>query len=163
MGDRMLIPQELVDTDTSAMVNVAKEEPDGLGSLAEEIALAGKFFVPKEQKVADPSQERLLLHATVEELVRHDLALRENADDGRYLVFPSQFNRDYEDAPEPKGKAVALTFNGPVQSLNSTPAVRLGHDGLFTNGRQETWRNAAVFTAKAGGNCGRFLQEFEGG
>ena len=70
------------------MVNTAKEEPDGLGSLAEEIALAGKFFVPKEQKITDPGQEQLLLHATVEELVKHDLALRENADDRRYLVFP---------------------------------------------------------------------------
>ena len=97
------------------MVNTAKEEPNGLGSLAEEIALAGKFFVPKEQKVTEPGQEQLLLHATVEELVRHDLALQENADDGRYLVFPSQFNRDYEDAPEPKGKAVAITFDGPGQ------------------------------------------------
>jgi len=83
-------------------------------SLAEEIALTGKFFVPKDQKVTDSGQEQLLLHATVEELVRHDLALREIADDGRYVVFPSQFNRDCEDAPEPKGKAVAITFDGLV-------------------------------------------------
>ncbi len=65
--------------------------------------------------------------------MRHGLALRENADDGRYLVFPSQFNRDYEGAPEPKGKAVATAFDGPVQSLYSTLAVRLGQSGLFLN------------------------------
>jgi hypothetical protein len=159
----VLLQPELLDAYASAMVNTAKEEPDGLGSLAEEIALAGKFFVPKEQKVTDLGQEQLLLHATVEELVRHDLALRENADDGRYLIFPSQFNRDYEDAPEPKGKAVAITFDGPVQSLYSTLAVRLGHSGLFTTGRAEMWRNAAVFTAKAGGKCGLFLNEFSEG
>lgn len=159
-GGYVLLQPELLDAYASAMVNTAKEEPDGLGSLAEEIALAGKFFVPDEQKVKDPGQEQLLLHATIEELVRHDLALRENADDGRYLVFPSQFNRDYEDAPEPKGKAVAVTFDGPVQSLYSTLAVRLGHSGLFTTGRAEMWRNAAVFTAKAGGKCGIFLHEF---
>jgi hypothetical protein len=93
----------------------------------------------------------LLLHATVEELVR------------RYLVFPSQFNRDYEDAPEPKGKAVAITFDGPVQSLYSTLAVRLGRSGLLTTGRAEMRRNAAVFTAKAGGKCGLFLHEFAEG
>ena len=162
-GGYVLLQPELLDAYASAMVNTAKEEPDGLGSLAEEIALAGKFFVPKEQKVTDPGQEQLLLHATVEELVRHDLALRENADDGRYLVFPSQFNRDYEDAPEPKGKAVAITFDGPVQSLYSTLAVRLGHSGLFTTRRAEMWRNAAVFTAKAGGKCGLFLHEFAEG
>jgi class 3 adenylate cyclase len=100
------------------------------------------------------------LHATVEELVRHDLALRESAEDGRYLVFPSEFIRDYEAAPEPKGKALAVTFDGPVQSLYSTLAVRLGHSGLFTTGRAEMWRNAAVFTARAGGKCGLYLHEF---
>jgi len=159
-GGYVLLQPELLDAYASAMVNTAKEEPDGLGSLAEEIALAGKFFVPTEQKVKDPGQEQLLLHATVEELVLHDLALRENADDGSYLVFPSQFNRDYEDAPEPKGKAVAITFDGPVQSLYATLAVRLGHSGLFTTRRLEMWRNAAVFTAKPGGKCGVFLHEF---
>jgi WD40 repeat protein/class 3 adenylate cyclase len=162
-GGYVLLQPELLDAYGSAMVNMAKEEPDGLGSLAEEIALAGKFFVPRERRIADPGQEQLLLHATVEELVRHDLALRENADDGRYLVFPSQFNRDFEDAPEPKGKAVAITFDGPVQSLYSTLAVRLGHSGLFTTGRAEMWRNAAVFNAKAGGKCGLFLHEFAEG
>jgi len=159
-GGYILLQPELLDAYASAMVNTAKEEPDGLGSIAEEIALGGKFFVPEEQKVKDPNQEQLLLHATVEELICHDLALRENANDGSYLVFPSQFNRDYEDAPEPKGKALAVTFDGPVQSLYATLAVRLGHSGLFTIGRVEMWRNAAVFTAKAGGKCGLFLQEF---
>ena len=105
------------------------------------MALSGQFYVPDEQKIKDRGQEQLLLHATVEELVRHDLALRESAEDGRYLVFPSEFIRDYEAAPEPKGKAVAVTFDGPVQSLYSTLAVRLGHSGLFTTGRAEMWRN----------------------
>jgi WD40 repeat protein/class 3 adenylate cyclase/GTPase SAR1 family protein len=159
-GDYVLLQPELLDAYASAMVITAKEEPHGLGSIAEEIALAGKFFVPDEQKIKDPGQEQLLLHATVEELVRHDLALRENADDGRYMVFPSQFNRDYEDAPEPKGKAVAITFDGPVQSLYATLAVRLGHSGLFTTVRAEMWRNAAIFTSWTGGKCGLFLQEF---
>ena len=58
---------------------------------------------------------------------------------------------------------MAITFDGPVQSLYSTLAVRLGHNGLFTTGRAEMWRNAAVFTAKAGGKCGLFLHEFAEG
>jgi len=53
-----------------------------------------------------------------------------------------------------------VTFDGPVQSLYSTLAVRLGHSGLFTTGRAEMWRNAAVFTARAGGKCGLYLHEF---
>jgi uncharacterized protein (DUF433 family) len=90
----------------------------------------------------------LLLHATVEELVRHDLALRENADDGRYLVFPSQFDRDYEDAPEPKGKAVAITFDGPVQSLYSTLAESLRRLARFAAAvyvqRMIDWRQCSA-------------------
>jgi hypothetical protein len=106
--------------------------------MTEEIALAGKFNMPKVQKVTDSGQEQMRLHATVEELVRHDLALRENADDGRYLVFPSQFSRDYEDAPEPKGKAVAITFDGPVQSLYSTLAGGWATAACSPPGNHET-------------------------
>ena len=159
-GGYVLLQPELLDAYASAMVNAAKEEPDGLGSIAEDAALAGQFYVPKEQRVKDRSHEQLLLHATVEELARYDLALKESAADGRYLVFPSQFNRDYEAAPEPKGKALAISFEGPVQSLYSTLAVRLGHSGLFATGPLEMWRNAAVFIAKAGGKCGLYLHEF---
>lgn len=93
-GGHVLLQPELLDAYGSAMVIAAKDEPDGLGSIAVETALAGRFFVPPEQKIADDKQEQLLLHATVEELVKHDLALRETATDGSYLVFPSQFNRD---------------------------------------------------------------------
>jgi class 3 adenylate cyclase/GTPase SAR1 family protein len=159
-GGYVLLQPELLDAYASAMVNAAKNEPDGLGSIAEDAALVGQFFVPNEQKVGDRGQEQVLLNATVEELVRHDLALRESASDGRYLVFPSQFNRDYEDAPEPPGREVAITFDGPVQHLYSTLAVRLGHSGLFTTGRSEMWRNAAVFAARTGGKCGLYLHEF---
>jgi len=159
-GDYVLLQPELLDAYASAMVNTAKGDPDGLGSIAEDAAIEGKFFVPGEQRITDSAQEQLLLHATVEELVRHDLALRESAADGRYLVFPSQFNRDYEAVPEPRGTALAVTFDGPVQSLYSTLAVRLGHSGLFTTGRSEMWRNAAIFTAKAGGKCGIYVHEF---
>ncbi len=159
-GDYVLLQPELLDAYASAIISAAKNDPDGLGSLAEEIVLSGKFFMPKEQKIMDAGQEQLLLYATVEELVRGDLALWENSNDGRYLVLPSQFNRDYEDAPEPKARTLAITFDGSVQSLYATLAVRLGHSGLFTISRTEMWRNAAVFTAKAGGRCGIFLQEF---
>jgi class 3 adenylate cyclase len=158
-GDYVLLQPELLDAYASAMVIAAKSEPDGLGSIDEEVALRGQFHLPEEQKIGDPKQEQLLLHATVEELVRYDLALRENAADGRYLVFPSQFNRDYAEAPDPPGKAIAITFEGPAQSIYATLAVRLGHSQLFETARTEMWRNAVIFTARAGGKCGIYLEE----
>jgi hypothetical protein len=162
-GDYVLLQPELLDAYASALVIAAKDEPDGLGSIAEERALSGQFHVPEEQRIGDRKQEQLLLHATVEELVRYDLALRESAADGRYLVLPSQFNRDYAEAPDPPGKAVAVTFEGPTQSIYATLAVRLGHSQLFETARTEMWRNAVIFTARAGGKCGIYLQEFSEG
>jgi class 3 adenylate cyclase len=159
-GDYVLLQPELLDAYASAMVIAAKNEPDGLGSIDEETALTGQFYVPEDQKIADHKQEQLLLHATVEELVRYGLALRESAADGRYLAFPSQLNRDYAEAPDPPGKAVAVSFEGPTQSIYATLAVRLGHSQLFETARTEMWRNAVVFTARAGGKCGIYLYEF---
>ena len=51
----------------------------------------------------------------------------------------------------------------PCKNSGGPLAVRLGHSGLFTTGRSEMWRNAAVFTARAGGRCGLFLHEFAEG
>jgi class 3 adenylate cyclase len=158
-GDYVLLQPELLDAYASALVIAAKNEPDGLGSIDEETALAGRFHVPEEERIGDRKQEQVLLHAMVEELVRYDLALRESAADGRYLVFPSQFNRDYAEAPDPPGKAVTVTFEGPTQSIYATLAVRLGHSQLFETARTEMWRNAVIFTARAGGKCGIYLQE----
>ena len=51
------------------MVNAAKDEPEGLGSLAEEVAIAGQFFVPDAETITEHGQGQVLLHATVEELI----------------------------------------------------------------------------------------------
>jgi class 3 adenylate cyclase len=158
-GDYVLLQPELLDTYASALVNAAKNEPEGLGSIAEDDVLAGRFPVPAEHQI-EKAQEQLLIHATVEELLRHDLALREATDDGRHLVFPSQFTRDYQDAPEPKGKAVMVAFEGPVQSIYATLAVRLSHSGRYESGRTEMWRNAVIYSARIGGTCGLYLREF---
>jgi len=93
-GGYVLLQPELLDAYASAMLNAAESEPDGLGSIAEEVVLAGRFRMPQDIRLQDRYQEQLVLLATVEELLAHDLALRESADDGRYLVFPSQCNRD---------------------------------------------------------------------
>jgi len=158
-GDYVLLQPELLDAYASALVIAAKNEPDGLGSIDEEAALTGQFHIPKEERIGDRKQEQVLLHAMVEELVRFDLALRESAADGRYLVFPSQFNRDYAEAPDPPGKAASVSFEGPTQSIYTTLAVRLGHSQLFETARTEMWRNAVIFSARAGGKCGIYLQE----
>ncbi|MDI7266710.1 MAG: hypothetical protein QME96_01795, partial [Myxococcota bacterium] len=168
-GGYVLLQPELLDAYASALINAAKDEPDGLGSIAEEDALAGRFRMPEDARVKDREQERLLLPATVEELLEHDLALREPADEGRYLVFPSQFLRDWPEAPEPPGKSVTFAFEGPVQSVYATLVVRLAHSGQFETRREAMWRNAVTYAANPASTgspadppieCGLYLREF---
>jgi len=115
-GDLVLLQPELLDAYASAMVNAAKEEPDGLGCIVEEDALAGRFRMPEDERIKDKGQEKLLLIATVEELLCHEIALREPTDAGPILVFPSQFTREWPEAPDPEGKAVIFGFEGPLRT-----------------------------------------------
>jgi hypothetical protein len=117
--------------------------------------------MPDEIRLPDREQERLLLLATIEEMQRHEIALREDTAQGVHLVFPSQFTRDWPDAPDPEGKAVIFRFDGPVLNVYATLAVRLSRSGLFD--KDEMWRNAATYRATVGGRCGVWLREVEEG
>ena len=128
----------MLDSYASSLVDAVKDEPDGLGNIAEEKARTGNFSVPRDERLEDKEQERLLLIAMVEDLLQHQIVLREQADDGSYLVFPSQSTRENPNIPEPEGKAVIFDFEGPVQNIFATLAVRLSHSGLFK--RRETWK-----------------------
>lgn len=160
-GNIVLLQPELLDAYASAMVNAAKSEPDGLGSIAEEDVRMGRFHIPPDERLKDRGQEKVVLIATVEDLLRHQIALREQADEGAYLVFPSQMTREYPDFPDPEGKAVIFEFEGAVLNVYTTLAVRLSHSGTFK--KQDMWKNAASYTAMVGGTCGMRLREVDEG
>ncbi|MBD2358865.1 TIR domain-containing protein [Tolypothrix sp. FACHB-123] len=160
-GNYVLLQPELLDAYASALINAAKDEPDGLGSIAEEDARHGRFRMSEDERIKDKTLEELLLIATVEELLYHELALREWADDGAYLVFPSQFTREWPDAPNPEGQTVIFEFEGAVLNIYATLAVRLTRSGFFI--KQDLWKNAATYKAKVGGLCGIFLREVQEG
>jgi WD40 repeat protein len=155
-GSLVLLQPELLDVYASALVNAVRDEPDGLGSISEQKARAGTFPVPEEQRLKNKKQEELLLIAMVEDLLHHEIALREQADDGAYLVFPSQSTRKNPDLPDPEGKEVLFHFEGPVQNIYATLPVRLSHGGFFT--KKELWKNGVTYTTKMGGTFGIFLQ-----
>ena len=156
-GDFVLLQPEWLDAYASAMVNAARDEPQGMGCIPEDEAREGQFRLPEAERIADRAQEKLLLIATVEDLLRHEIALKEQADDATYLIVPSQFTRDYPAAPEPEGQAVIFSFEGPVLNVYATLCVRLAHSGLFT--KADMWRNAALYTADVGGQCGLWLRD----
>jgi GTPase SAR1 family protein len=153
-GDYVLLQPELLDAYAGAMVNAARDEPDGFGSILESKVVDLDFAVPSTDRVPEVQQERLLVLATLEELLQHELVLREATEDGVQLIFPSAYRRDLPASQAPKGDGVVFRFEGPVQNVYATLIVRLTRSNLFT--RVEAWQSAARFAAETG-ECTVFL------
>jgi hypothetical protein len=159
-GDYVLLQPELLDAYAGAMVNAARDEPDGLGSILETKVVNVDFPFPASERVRDQLQERLLVLATLEELLLHELVLREPTKDGVQLVFPSAYRRDLPASEMPKGDGVVFRFEGPVANIYATLIVRLARSDRFR--RVDTWQSAARFAAEKG-TCTVALQfEVEG-
>lgn len=154
-GNLVLLQPELLDIYASALINAAKNEPDGLGCISEAKVRSGQFLVPADQRLTDKGQEKLLLIALIEYLLQHEIMLREDTGDEAFLVFPSQSTREKSDLSGPEGKAATFTFEGPVLNIYATLAVRLSHSGIFK--RKEIWKNGMTYTTLNGGMCGIYL------
>jgi WD40 repeat protein/class 3 adenylate cyclase len=160
-GNLVLLQPELLDSYASSIVFAAKDEPDGMGFIPEETVKLGKFRIPTEDRLKDTEAERLLLVATLEDLVRHEIAFREPSNDGLLLVFPSQLTRENPELPDPPGKFSDISFEGAPTNIYATLVVRLSHSGIFK--KHEMWRNATTFKTHAGATCGVFLTTTEDG
>jgi small GTP-binding protein len=159
-GDLVLLQPEVLDAYAAALVNAANQDTEGLGSIPERDARAGQFGMPECKRIRDQRQEMLLLIATVEELLRYEVALLEPTDDGTMLVFPSLLSRNNRALSDPQGKTVLLRFEGPVETAHASLVVRLAHSRFVR--KQELWQNATTFTAMLGGTCGILLQKLGG-
>ncbi len=149
-GDYVLLQPELLDTYAGAIVNAAREEPDGLGCILETDVVGLNFAIPSAGRVVGEREERLLVLATLEELLQCELVLRESTEDGVQLVFPSAYRRDLPSSETPKGDAVVFRFEGPVENVYATLIVRLTRSNVFA--RVDSWQSAARFAA-GGGDC----------
>lgn len=155
IGDLILLRPELIDAYASALVNAVRDEPDGLGSIEEVRVRTVDFSMPDDERLYNREQERLLLISMIEDLLRDELALRERTEEGTYLVFPSQTTRENPELPDPEQKAVIFRFEGPIQNIYATLAVRLSHSGLFE--LKDLWHNAVTYKTEMGGTCGLAL------
>lgn len=160
-GGYVLLQPELLDAYASALINAARSQPDGLGFIVEEEALNGTFKMSQDERVADPEQEKLLLIATVEELLRHELILKEATTGVTHFVFPSQITREVSEDFELPEATVRLTFEGPLLNIYATLTIRLAQSGLFT--KKDRWKNVATYTSSEGGLCGIVLSEMDEG
>jgi GTPase SAR1 family protein len=153
--DYVLLQPELLDAYASAIVNAARDEPDGLGCILESKVIELDFAIPSTARVLVERQERLLVIATLEELIQAELVLREHTEDGVQLVFPAAYRRDLPPSEAPKGNGAVFRFEGPIDNVYATLIVRLTRSDRFT--RVATWQSAARFAAEKG-DCTVYLK-----
>jgi WD40 repeat protein len=151
-GNLVLLQPERLDAYASALVIAVRDEPDGLGYIPEERVRQGQFTIPQEERLSDRVQEQLLLIAMIEELVRHELALRE----GGFLLFPSQSTHEHPELAMLADKqTVTFTFAGPILSIYTKLVVRLAQSGIFQ--KQDLWQDVVTYTTRLGGTYGLLL------
>lgn len=151
-GNLVLLQPEVLDSYASAVLIAAKDEPDGLGYISEERVRQGHFAIPQERNLHNRDQEQLLLIAMIDELVRHELALRE----GGSLLFPSQSTCEHpEHTILIEKQSVIFTFAGQVLSIYTTLVVRLAQCGIFQ--KQGLWQHVVTYKTSLGGTYGLLL------
>ncbi|MEP7308572.1 MAG: TIR domain-containing protein [Acidobacteriota bacterium] len=155
-GNFVLIEPAYLDTYASAVIAAARDEPDGLGAIPEKTVLTGRFRRSPDERLPLEADDQALLHATVEDLLRHNLVLREATDTGTMLVFPSELSRTRSDRDLPE-TYVRFTFEGLVANVFATLRVRLSQSEGFR--RLELFKNLATFAWPGGGRCGLVLRE----
>ena len=160
-GNLIVLLPELMDAYASALVHEAKAEPDGLGFILEDDAKNGKFRISSDERLKNKEQEKILITAVIEDLLRHEIALRQPSEKGMLLVFPSQLTKEWPYTPDATGTEVIFDFEGSVMNVYATLAVRLSNSGTFET--KDMWRNAATYMADTGGICGLFMTDVEEG
>lgn len=161
-GNLILLQPELLDSYASALLTVVRDEPDGMGMVTEEDARQGRFKMPEDERIDDKEQELLLLAATVEDLIRHEIAMRDVDDRGiSYLVFPSQSSRTTPRPPDADARTAIWNFEGPVLNIYTTLAVRLWNTGQFA--LRDMYENAVFYQTQNGDKCRMYFTTLDEG
>ncbi len=145
-GELILLQPEVLDAYAAAVINAAANQPDGLGAIPEADVREGKFDIPTDSRLQSADIEKLLLIATIEDLLQHEVALREDSGEGTYLVFPTQSSRTLVPS-ERLSVWCWFEFEGPIAHVWATLVVRLSHSGVFA--RDEVGLDVAIFRGLA--------------
>jgi small GTP-binding protein len=136
----ILLRPELINQYASTIIQSARNHSQGIGAIPERDILTGNLIFAGFERLAS-EQERIVLEATAELLIRHDLCFREMG----FLVFPSQINvtRPVPPATHPRTE-VAYRFSGGIETIYASLVVRLSYTNHFR--REEQWKYAVEFS-----------------
>jgi WD40 repeat protein/GTPase SAR1 family protein len=149
-GNLILLRPELLHYYASSIIAAAREnDRANFGQVPESAIVHRQIPIPEEKRIQDPEEEQWMLIATMQDLLRFEVAIM---DEGM-LIFPSHFAeaRDRLLAHEGLDKLI-YTFTGAVLNLYAVLIVRLSRTNLFHI--RQLAENKAQFLADEGGLCG---------
>ncbi len=136
----VLTRPELINHYASSIIHEARNHPLGVGAIAERNVLIGDIPFKGFERL-HKAQEAIVLEATIELMIRHDLCFREMG----LLVFPSQINitRPMPQEKHPRTE-VAYRFSGSIETIYASLVVRLSYTDYFH--REDQWKYAVEFS-----------------
>ena len=159
--DYVLMQPEYMDAYASAIINEARQDPRGIGHISEAKIRRGELGLTDDERIRDQRHEQLVIAEAIEQLLKHDIALRERLSEdhreaGDFLVLPSQYTRT-SPYPGKKLAGVAYEFEGASRAIFATLVVRLTHHQHFIE--RDFWKDAACYSSADGGQFIVVLEE----
>lgn len=158
-GDLVLLQPELLNGYAGAIIRAARAHTDEIGCVLEADIYRPDFDFTGVERLKHRPDEELLLRALVQTFLDHSLCIAEDMEQGRQLVFPSQYRRE-KDIPRDPDIFVSYRFSGEWQTVWTTLVVRLWYSQEFEH--RELWRNAAEFASGKGHTLGLKIDNKQG-
>ncbi|MDK9699877.1 MAG: AAA-like domain-containing protein [bacterium] len=156
-GDYVLLQPELIDDYASTIVLNALQHGDEMGCVNENDVLEGRINLQGVDRIANKSDEKLLLMSILRLFNDKALCLREETRDGIMLVFPSYLRRERPDKAEYPDILVTYSFIGHLEDIFASLVVRLTYSGIVR--RDQLWHNAADFITETGQQAGFAMKD----
>ena len=152
-GSWVLIQPERINAYAQAVIQTLRDDPHERGCIPEERVLAGKLKYASTLERLPADEERIVLLAMHQTLVKQGLCLRMHDDSDTpktptLLIFPSLYRRERPELDGHPAVFVSYRFSGFLDEIYATLVVRLHHTDPFDS--DQLWRYAADFTTSKG-------------
>nr|VFK26502.1 MAG: GTPase SAR1 family protein [Candidatus Kentron sp. MB] len=150
----ILLKPERINQYGASIIQAARNHEEGIGAVAERDVLAGELSFSGFDRLPR-GEEGIVLTATVELLIGHDLGFREMG----YLVFPSQISVTRVPPTEIHPRTeVAYRFSGATETIYASLVVRLNYTDYFQ--LEDQWKYAVEFS-RDGHRLGFSMKQIE--
>ena len=150
-GDFILLSPDRINAYAAAVIRRVRKHREDIGCIFEHQVLKGDLDFQDLDRL-NRSDEDIILRAMHQMLVDRGICMRVPTDAGELLVFPSYFKRERPELGEHPGTFVTYCFNGNLDDIYATLAVRLHHTSAFVT--DQLWRYAIDFKTESGSRLG---------